>query len=137
MVNTSTILLVTTYLAPRRYLVFTRLTRALGVRMLLRVRSGRRLSRLGPFISVLKIGGHGLKAFRASIRGSFHLTGTVRAITHREGLSPLLMSRDNVSAAAAMSGLERTNFRKFLVKRAFVGASMPNSALTRFVKELS
>lgn len=80
-------------------------------------------------VSVIKIGGHGLKDFRARIRGSFHLTG---GLPRRV----LQVSRDNVSDPRAIGRLQTTNFQNFLVKRGFVGAPTPKRTLGRFVARL-
>lgn len=131
--NTSTMLLVTTYLDPRRYDALATRTRRLKLRMLLRVRDPSRLSCVGGRISVINIGGHGLNSFIASMRGSFQVTQRLHR-TARKPTSPLLISRDNVSSPRAVYHLHTTNFHNFLVNRAFVGATGPNRALGRFVR---
>lgn len=124
--NTSTILLVTTTLRRSRYRTLASGTRRLNLRILLRVRDTSRLACVGGRASVMNVGGHGLKDFRASITGSFHLTRRLpRSVVH--------MSRDKLSRPRAMSRLHSTNFENFLVNRAFVHAKRPNRALGSFV----
>lgn len=128
-INTSTMLLVTTTLGPRGYGRLIGGTRSLNLRMLLRVRDSRRLACVGRGVSVIKVGGQGLKAFFASIRGSFQLT-------KRLPRSTMLMSRDKVSSPRAMGHLRATKFQKFLVKRAFVEAARPKGALKGFLRNV-
>lgn len=128
--KTSTILLVTTYLSGRRYEGLVQVTRRLKLRILLRVRNRHsfRCTRLRP--SVCKVGGHGLKAFIASIRGDFQLSRVLPGSMYQ-------IDRDKVSLPRAILELERRNkFEKFLVNRRFVGRTRPKRTLTRFVGRL-
>jgi indole-3-glycerol phosphate synthase len=128
-IGADAILLIAAILTKREILNLTKISRSLGLEVLLEIHERDELNKVNQFINIIGVNNRNLRTFEVNIDTSLEIAGQIPEDFIR-------ISESGISSSRAIKELKIAGYSGFLIGEKFMSSPDPVIAFTEFVKEL-